>query len=239
MDGKDITVMFSITRNLYEYAPAVIKNLIETNPLVYRIYLFIEDDEFPYKLDKRVRLININSCPEFIKGGPNENNPWTKMSFTRCFVSQLLLEDKIIYLDLDLYFNKGLERLWEIDFEDNYVCGVVESNSPIHDKQKYINTGVLLLNLRAMRLNHVDINICRLIQSKKLQFPDQDAINQICEGKIKFISSSFNNTKMTQKSPSFGIPPTIFHVTEPKPWDKRSNFYKRWKEYDDKAKGEE
>lgn len=239
MNGDDITVMFSITRNLYEYAPGVIQNLIDTNPLVYRIYLFIEDDEFPYKLDKRVRTININNCPKFIKGGPNEGNPWTYMAYTRCFVSQILLEDKIIYLDLDLYFNKGLDKLWNTDFEGNYLCGVAESTSTIHDNKGYINTGVLLLNLRAMRENHIDIKICKLIQNKKLHFPDQDAINKICKGKIKYISRSFNITDTTYKSPTYGISPVVFHTTFPKLWNRDSNFYKKWKTNTEKALREE
>ena len=239
MIGADITVMFSITRNLYEYAPAVIQNLVETNPRVYRIYLFIEDDEFPYPIDKRVRIININDYPQYISKGPNMNKTRKKMAFTRCFVSKLLLEEKILYFDLDLFFYGGLERLWGIEFDGNYMCGVIEANAVSHSKKDYINTGVLLMDLRAMHLNHVDYDICKFIESKKLTFPDQDAINSVCAGRIKFINHSFNNSKITKKGEDENIPLTISHVSQIKPWDKRSNFYWKWKAYDDKIKGRE
>ena len=232
-----ITVMFSITRNLYDKAPGVIYNLIKTNPEVWRIYLFIEDDDFPYPLDKRVRVININHFPKYIEGGPNEGNAWTHMAYTRCFVSQLLLEDKIIYLDLDLYFYNKLDRLWNIDFEGNYVCGVSEDNATLRRRERYINTGVLLLNLRAMHRDHIDYDICKLIQTRKLQFPDQDAINEVCKGKIKFIHHNFNYSSNTLQTETENIPLTIVHTIGVKLWDKRSKLYKNWQENTNKALG--
>lgn len=229
--------MFSITRNLYDKAPGVLYNLIKTNPKIWRIYLFIEDDKFPYPLDKRVRVININNFPKYINGGPNEGNAWTHMAYTRCFVSQLLLEDKILYLDLDLYFYNKIDKLWETDFEDNYICGVAEANAKTHSMKNYINTGVLLLNLRAMRRDHIDYDICKLIQNKKLQFPDQDAFNKICEGKIKYINHSFNCSDRTEQYEKERIPLTIVHTIGIKLWDERSNLYKKWKENTEKALG--
>ena len=240
MDGNnDITVMFSITRNLYEYAPGIIYNLVETNPEVWRIYLFIEDDEFPYPLDKRVRTVNINNFPKYIKDGPNKDNPWTYMSFVRCYVSQILLEDKILYLDLDVIFFNKIKRLWNTDFEGNYMCGVREAETGIHAKENYINSGVLLLNLRAMRKDHIDLKLCNLLQTTKLKFPDQDAINTICKGKIKFVNHSYNCSRLTDRqSETEMIPLTIVHCISPKPWDPYAGFlHNKFKENTEKALG--
>ena len=239
-----MVVMFSITRNLYEYAPGIIQNLVDTNPSVKKIYLFIEDNEFPYPLNPRVITLNINNIPPLVKDdNPNKGNIWTKMAYTRCFIPKIIADEKIIYCDLDLIFYNGLERLWNIDFEGDYICAVEETSScarrnplPFPTPDRYINSGVLLMDLRAMRRDGIDLKICDLINGYKLNFPDQDAINTICNGRVKYISPSFNASKTTTGDP-MGIPLTICHCSQIKPWDKRSPYYNKWKLNNDKALG--
>lgn len=239
-----MTVMFCATRNLYEYVPGIIYNLLDKNPTVKRIYLFIEDDRFPYLLDERVITINVkNFCYKYVReDSPNVNCGWTYMSFVRCYVSRIIPEDKIIYLDLDLIFHGYLELLWNIDFEGNYVCGVKEKDLNVPPVpgfpmgNPYLNTGVLLMNLKALRETGADLKLCWLLNTYNLRYPDQDAINAICRGHIKFISPSFNNSPVADGDAKF-IPIAITHCIRRKPWKKDSPYYNYWKENTEKALG--
>ena len=167
-----MTLMFCATRNLYDKIPATLESLFQTNKDVERVYLFIEDDEFPFDLDPRVEVVNLNRMTQYLlPSSPNFNTVFTKMSFVRCYVSKYLLEDKILYADVDVLFLRDISDLWNIDFEDNLVCAVAETPERIRCvphitnefASPYFNSGVTLLNLRVLREEARDDEIIKII----------------------------------------------------------------------------
>ena len=182
--------------------------------------------------------MNINNFPKYIKEDtPNYNNNWSSMSLIRCYVSKILIEDKIIYADVDTIFNDGLRKLWNTPFDDNYVCAVAEKNNILivnhsHTDSSYalpyFNSGVLLINLKKIRDEGVDDLLIELLSQKKLKYPDQDAFNIICKNKVKYIDGRYNNSKFTVDSEYRSV---IYHATPYKPWDKNYINHKLWLKY--------
>ncbi|PSR16362.1 glycosyltransferase family 8 protein [filamentous cyanobacterium CCP3] len=169
---------------------------------------------------------------------------------------------KIIYLDSDLVVEGDLAKLWSQDFEGKALLAVQD---PIHrsldiaqhfksldlkyieteELQKYLNSGVLVIDLEKWRRNHIADLVLQFINSHPdLPFPDQDAISVVLAGQWGELDSKWNQIhviyayKSYQDSPydestylDLLQNPFIIHYTSrPKPWGKncvhpRANRY--------------
>lgn len=110
--------------------------------------------------------------------------------------------DKCLYLDGDILVTGDMSELFDIDMEGYYVGGVRDIEADIcikkfdydctpPDCENYINAGLLLMNLRLMREDGIEQKFMEYA-GKKLMFADQDIVNIVCHGKIRFLELKFN-----------------------------------------------
>ena len=198
-------VCLCCTRNWYIHLATVLYALLKHNK-VKKIYLFIEDDDIPYLADKRIEFVNVNNLKEYItEKSPNYNTHYSKMSYLRCYFSKVLKEDKILYLDVDALVVDNIEDLWNTDFEDNALIGIHEGGEwdrhlwTYGMNDNYINSGVLLMNLKVIREERLDDSMIYLLNNNKYAFPDQDVINLVCRNRIKYVSNVNNSTETTKR----------------------------------------
>lgn len=127
-------------------------------------------------------------------------------AYFRLLIPALLEEhDKCIYLDCDVLVNGNLEELFEIDLGENYLAGVKDchiiADTPrerehekvlgIPSRDKYINSGVMLINLKKMREDALIDNF--LVQMSKVNwYEDQDVLNYCCYPYIKILPLKYN-----------------------------------------------
>ena len=88
--------------------------------------------------------------------------------------------DRILYLDSDTLVINPLSELYEMDFEDNYFIAATHIKKVIHkfnelrlnidENSAYINTGVLLINLKKLRDVPVEKDVLNFLKKyeKKL-----------------------------------------------------------------------
>ena len=155
--------------------------------------------------NKNAKIHRIESVPdEFIKefiGIDNNLHP-TNICYAKLFIQDLLPDlDKVLYLDTDLIIRDSLEELYNIPFDGNYIVGceshdyskkqAKELNIP-----KYLNSGVMLLDLKAMRENKVSeylrANFKPLVDKVSIWIYDETIINGLLHNKIKFVSEKWN-----------------------------------------------
>lgn len=230
------------TKNWYFYILINLYALFKHNK-IEKVYLFIEDDEISYLKDKRIEFININKTQDYIsKNSPNYYTKYTKLSLIRCYFSKILKEDKILYIDADALVVDNIEDLWNIEFEDNVLVGVKEPGE--WDKHlgikgmnnKYINSGVLLMNLKKIKELKLDDKMINLLNTNYYMFPDQDVINIVCKDKIKYVDNKYNSTETTGFRNDAKI---IHYIRERKGWYKTSPRSEIWYNYHDEyLKGE-
>ena len=88
--------------------------------------------------------------------------------------------------------------------------------------RKYINAGVLLLNIPKMREEKIYEKLCETTISlgKQIQFQDQDIINIVCRGRVKELPERYNfTTENAIKHPQERDKAVIVHYTgRAKPW---------------------
>ena len=140
---------------------------------------------------------------EEVKNFPQYQKRYPKEIYFRLFATKYLPEniDKILYLDSDTLVINKLDELYNMDFEGNYYIATThvkkilrkinEVRLRIDDDVPYINTGVLLINLKELRKIDVQKEVCEFVEnnSKKLMLPDQDIITALYGEKIKIIDA--------------------------------------------------
>lgn len=205
--------VYTGTRNLYaDMIPAVNSLLIHSD--VDKIYLLIEDDIFPYPLPKEVECINISHQAYFRADGPNFNSPWTYMVLIRAALSKIFPQyDTILSLDVDTIVNENISSLWDIDLGNNYLAAAKEPFKSIN--LFYINMGVVLFNLKAIREAHIDDKIIEALNTKYYEYNEQDCISELCQNKIIELPADYNVCNYTAKAKHR----SIIHFAAIKNWN--------------------
>ncbi len=129
----------------------------------------------------------------------------SKEMWFRLFLGELLPDsERVLYLDADTIVMDSLEPLAELDLGNVYVGAVRNLFLPEHaDRpqrlgvpadQAYFNSGVLLLNLEAIRRDDCQRDLLALAQSgdERLVFPDQDALNLVLGRRMRELHPRWN-----------------------------------------------
>ena len=144
--------------------------------------------------------------------------------------------DKAVYLDCDIVVRGDLRALYETDISEFY-AGVVEdfvrkSYVEALGLSRYFNSGAMLMNLAKIRRDGmVDKFFEKSAEfSGKLKFLDQDVLNIVLGGAVKYVDPKWNATapmfrkKVKSQYTARQIKeavynPQIIHFTGPdKPW---------------------
>ena len=222
-------VVYCGTFDVYLNMVASLKSVLCSMP-VDKVYFLIEDDEFPYELPDIVQCINVKNQTVFPREGPNFNNSWTWMCMMRAVYPNLFEQyDRVLSLDIDIVMNDNVSDLWDYDISDYYMAGVPErqrqktSSDPL-----YINFGVVLMNLKKMREDNKQEEIINLLNTQKIDCPEQGAFNRACAGHILGIPADYNYTTYSHITGD-AQKQRIIHYAGQKFW----RHYKLVKQYSD------
>jgi lipopolysaccharide biosynthesis glycosyltransferase len=203
---NDKVAVYAGTKNLYPQMYTALKSLL-TNTQMDRVYLFIEDDEFPFPLPENVIAVNVSEQDYFLPLSPNFNSPWSYMTMLRCALATMLPDEKrILWLDCDTIVDEDISDLFEMDLNGYCYAGVLEPQKS-KDVFRYINAGVLLCNLELLRGMCKEQEMIAFLNVCKLNWIDQDIINILCQGRIRVIESIYNSNAFTTPC----IRPKIIH----------------------------
>lgn len=185
--------VYAGTRNIYRNMVTAAKSLVNSTRMD-RVLFLIENPAFPEELPDLIETMDVSGQRWFSPDGPNYNNRWSYMSMIRLALHELLPEEKrVLWLDVDTIVNRDIGELFETDLEGCYVAAAEE---PIRSKNPfvYFNTGVMLMDLEKLRDGMAD-EMIRLVNTRKMWFPDQDTVNLLCQTKIRPISPKWNSNK--------------------------------------------
>ncbi|MBO4293563.1 MAG: glycosyltransferase family 8 protein [Clostridia bacterium] len=134
--------------------------------------------------------------------------------FYRLFIPNLFpYYEKAIYLDADMVILDDVAKLYEMEMDNNMLIAttdmvVNESESFCKyskvalglEPEKYINSGMLVMNLREMRKEKIEQKFIYLLLKYNMEViaPDQDYLNLLCKDRIKYIEENWD------KMPDFG-----------------------------------
>lgn len=191
-------IVYAGTRNIYRQMTVAAKSLLHNTPGA-DVWFLIEDDAFPERLPAQIHVRNVSGQEFFPENGPNYDTHWSYMTLMRCALAKLFPEEKqALWLDTDTIVDEDITELLETDLEGVCFAGCIE---PLKTWRlfRYINAGVLLCNLEEIRRTGKDDELIRLINGKKMAYPDQDAINELCQGCMKTFGGEWNASLYTER----------------------------------------
>lgn len=189
--------VYAGTRNIYRNMVVAAKSLL-WHTQMDRVIFLIEDDVFPEPLPCVIETLNVSGQKFFPPDGPNYQSRWTYMTLMRLALPELLPEEKrALWLDVDTIVTEDIGALFDLDLGG---CPVGAAREPEWSRpgRVYFNAGVLLMDLDALR-GDLCRALIRQVNTVPMDFKDQDAINEVCKGRIWTLSPIWNASDWTAK----------------------------------------
>ena len=197
------------------------------------------------KYKDNIELIFYNMSNVFIQF---KQQRLSQVTYYRLLLPIIVPYERIIYHDTDILVFKDLLEMYQTPFNNSYVLGSLDLISDVKT-DRYINGGVLLLNLDKIRKDNKHIELIKMaLYHKKLNKHDQTVINYVLYpniGLLPFKFGVFNfqseldiekiyiniiRQKLDTKEliKAFNDPGIIhFVICHPKIWMRKPQFSKR------------
>ncbi len=197
-------------------------------------------DKFNYlagRYSQSVKFYNVaqllpNKVEEIIKAVPEvEKAKVTVGTFYKVLIPQILPQkiEKAIFIDPDTLVNLDIKELWQIDLEDKVLGAVREIDNGanpnksfllcsegIVNPEDYFNTGVLLMNLVALRGEEEKImqGIKFRGENPKQKFFEQTVLNYCFSAQALTLPTKFNCfIKLERQNGEQNLGQKIYHYT--------------------------
>ena len=130
------------------------------------------------------------------------NGHFTTAIYYRLSIASILKDklENFWYLDADILCVDSIKGMLSINI-NNYVLAAVQDKCMkpdyiksigLNSNNKYFNSGVLFINVKAWNDFQVFEKFNQLISKRDYKFPDQDVLNILLENKVNFIDEKFN-----------------------------------------------
>ncbi|MBR0430679.1 glycosyltransferase family 8 protein [Candidatus Saccharibacteria bacterium] len=145
-----------------------------------------------------IKIIDVDNKEDY-SGFKIEGITATPTSIYKFYIPTILKNvDKIIFIDCDTIIQGGLSDLYNINLGDNLVGSVKNPSRLMRQKPelskrcKYFNSGVMLMNLNAMREYDCPEKMMEYRRTGFNRLMDQDAINATVKSRVKMLPFKYN-----------------------------------------------
>lgn len=209
-----MNIVYAANENFAEHLAVSLYSLYERNRYEKEIRVFIismgigEDslgklENIGKKFSREIEIIDFNNIKGRFDYGV-KTGTFDISIMARLFVGELLPSDvkKVLYLDCDTVVLHSIKGLYNTDLKNNVLAAVEEPTVPervryeirLDANASYVNSGVLLIDLKAWRDENIGEKIIRYYQSIQnvSLFGDQDGINGTLRWRIKKLPPKYN-----------------------------------------------
>lgn len=180
------------------YASVTIKSIIDHARKEDDVHIHIISDYITP--ENKVWLENFGNIHLYIYDGNSallrdvKTSIWSIYTWYRILLPQMLGNNihRVLYLDCDIIVNSHLDELFTMDMTEKSIAACIDIQSygnGVYERlgydfsKKYICAGVLMMNLDRWRETDLSKRITDFVRTcpEKIEFPDQDAVNYICQ----------------------------------------------------------
>lgn len=208
-----MNVLTAINKKYLPYFAAMVRSLAENNPEEHTVYVATKEvtaedvEKYRAFIPARVKIVPVQFCDDILQNAPTVKR-WPKEIYYRLFAAQYLPAevDRILYLDSDIIVKGSLAELYATPFDHD----VFVATTNIHSKlfkwliltkngakrgSVYANTGVLLMNLKALREEQSVEGVLRYIRRRRwlLSLPDQDVVSALYGKQVRLVDNKVYN----------------------------------------------
>lgn len=248
---KEIPIFFSTDDRYIPYLDVAVSSLIEnaSKEYTYRIIVLNtglkKENIDKVKCNERkgvvIDFVDISDRVETLQAHFKDVYHFSVVTYYRLFIASLFPQySKIVYLDCDLVVLGDISQLYFTPMGENILAAgpeqYVQNTEEFRlyakkalgvDPDRYVNAGVLLINLDAFRKEKVEEQFIELITNYEFDLldPDQAYLNYLCRDKILMLPNGWNKEPMDL--PCEGKKNIVHYALYKKPW-----------QYDDVMDGE-
>jgi len=196
-------------------------------PIDEKQRLYLEQTLQEKNSDSHVFLLDDGELflKEFLHS-PNLDTPYTPYSMLRMiFDLETSLPDRFLYVDTDTIFIKDPATLYSLSLGPHDRAMVPDAVLSALLDERYCNSGVILMDLKAIRKNGLLKEGRILLNEKRFTMPDQEALNHIQGDNILLLPRIYNEQReihpdtvirhYCQQVRRF----PLFYVEKAKPWE--------------------
>lgn len=206
-----MNVMYTCDNNYVWLMGISTISLFENNKNIEELKVYLLGENISQESKKELKRIGDQYNREIvIIDVPKLNIPpslvsarWPLSAFTRLFSAIILPDniDKILYLDCDTIITSDISELDSICFNGNIAMGVKDcisgtykQNIGLDRESPYINAGVILFDIKALRNVNINANIETYMNKyeKLINYADQDILNGMFKGRIGELDPKFD-----------------------------------------------
>ena len=239
---KTVPIFFACNDNYVPYLDVAIISIIKSSSKEndYAITVLQTDvsKENQEKILKhntenvRIEFYDVEKLIKPLKGTLPDVFYYSLAAYYRLFIETAFPQyEKAIYLDCDVILLTDIAKLYDEDVNDYLLGAVYEQNTdrgrefteyvinqigiPSHT---YFNSGVMLMNLKKFREFGVKDRFIKMLTTYNFDClaPDQEYINVICSGKVKYLPTGWN--KHSFPEPPEGDLNLCHYALANKPW---------------------
>lgn len=240
--SKEIPVFFSTDDHYIPYLDVAIASLVSNASKAHRYKIIILNTGLKSENEARIRrnacdhvsieFVDISQKVKHIKDRFKNVYHFSIVTYYRLFIASLFPQyDKIVYLDCDLVVLGDISELYNTDLGDNILAAApeqfVQNTSEFREyatvalgvnPDRYVNAGVLVINLCAFRENNIEDQFVELITKYDFDLldPDQAYLNYLCQNKIHILPNGWNKEPMPL--PCEGNKNIVHYALYKKPW---------------------
>lgn len=206
-------ILVNINKGYIRHFLTTMNSLSVNNPKsefdVYVMHSNLEDSDKEYiktKIADNINPIYIFMDESLFKGAPTVKR-YPYEIYYRIFAPIMLPKelDRVLYIDCDLIVHKNIDPLYNMSFQGNYFVACTQIRGfmqwfnrirlTVGKDHTYINTGVMLINLKELRdVINID-EIFKFIRRNgwRMCLYDQDVIFKFFGNKIRLIDARLYN----------------------------------------------
>lgn len=241
--NKKIPIFFSCDDEFVKYTIVSIQSIIENASKEYQYIIHILNTNICDSMKKNVLdmknewfEIQFDDVKDYLISVGDKlpiRDYYSKTTYYRMFIAEMFPEyDKAIYIDSDTVVLGDISQLYNHELGDNYV-GAANEQVMIQvdtygeyvekvlgiDRNSYFNAGLLLINCKQFRKNHVLNQFVKLLnQYNFVVTQDEDYLNLICKDRVLWLNQQWNTEvfgEITVEEKEIKI---LHYIMTSKPW---------------------
>lgn len=241
-EKMEIPIIFATDDNYVPFLEVTLRSIIANASKKYNYVINVLNTGLNKERTDKVKLLEnenfkINFCDISdhivrIKDKLKNLYHFGLAAWYRLFIQSIFPEyDKVVYLDCDIIVLGDVSELYNVDIGDNLLaaanCNIISTHEVFGEyaekfvgvpRNKYLQSGVLVMNLKEFRKRDLENKFCYLINKYNFDVvdPDQAYLTAMCYGSVKYLPNGWN--KEAIPTPLDGKLNIVHYALYKKPW---------------------
>lgn len=241
-EKMEIPIIFSTDDNYVPFLEVTLRSIIANASKKYNYVINVLNTGLNKERTDKVKLLEnenfkINFCDISdhivrIKDKLKNLYHFGLAAWYRLFIQSIFPQyDKVVYLDCDIVVLGDVSELYNMDIGDNLLaaanCNIISTHEIFGEyaerfvgvpRNKYLQSGVLVMNLKEFRKRDLENKFCYLINKYNFDVvdPDQAYLTAMCYGSVKYLPNGWN--KEAIPAPLEGKLNIVHYALYKKPW---------------------